>query len=88
MWTALIWPSEAHFRKRIGATQLEGDANGDGDADGADFLAWQRQLTGGTSVVASAPVTEPAASILLPTGYGAGVLKRRGMLRRKPFVMP
>ncbi len=39
---------------------LDADANGDGAADGADFLIWQRQLGGGASPP-SAAVPEPAA---------------------------
>jgi hypothetical protein len=49
----------------------DGDADGDGDSDGNDFLAWQRQVTGG---VASA-VPEP--STLLLAAIAAAALRRR-----------
>lgn len=40
-----------------------GDADGDNDTDGADFLHWQRQLAAGSS--AAVPVPEPASLTLL-----------------------
>jgi hypothetical protein len=40
-----------------------GDADGDNDTDGADFLQWQRQLAAGSS--AAVPVPEPASLTLL-----------------------
>jgi hypothetical protein len=43
-----------------------GDADADGDVDGADFLIWQRQLGAvSAGVVAAAAVPEPAAASLL-----------------------
>ena len=47
------------------ATRVQGDADGDRDVDGADFLAWQRQLGSTSAVSASAPVPEPATSMLM-----------------------
>ena len=42
-----------------------GDFDADGDVDGADFLAWQRQLGSSTPAVsANAPVPEPATLLL------------------------
>ena len=43
---------------------MEGNADGDGDVDGADFLAWQREL-GSTAAVA---VPEPATLLVLVSG--------------------
>jgi hypothetical protein len=40
------------------------DANSDGRSDGRDFLAWQQQRGSIPAVPASAPVPEPAASLL------------------------
>ncbi|MCA9259821.1 MAG: hypothetical protein KDA61_11505 [Planctomycetales bacterium] len=41
------------------------DANGDGKSDGSDFLAWQRALgAGGSSLVATTTIPEPAAGAL------------------------
>jgi hypothetical protein len=48
----------ANFGLSTDATHTQGNADGDGDVDGADFLAWQRQV--GT-VAAAAVVPEPGA---------------------------
>jgi hypothetical protein len=49
----LIFWNHAHNR------HAGGDADADGDTDGADFLAWQRNV--GTIVTTVAPVPEPTA---------------------------
>ena len=42
------------------------EADADGDPDGADFLAWQRQVGSGVSVAStSVAVPEPGSLILL-----------------------
>ncbi|MBA3480890.1 MAG: hypothetical protein H0T51_03650 [Pirellulales bacterium] len=41
------------------------DADDDGDSDGADFLAWQRQLGSVPAVPAGAAVPEPQGRVLL-----------------------
>jgi hypothetical protein len=46
------------------ATHFDGDANGDAQVDGNDFLIWQRQLGMSQAVAASAAVPEPAAAVL------------------------
>jgi len=48
---------------------MQGDADGDNDADGGDFLIWQRQL-GGASASSSitAAVPEPDAMALISVG--------------------
>jgi hypothetical protein len=56
-----LW--KGNVGKSSGATLNEGDADGDGDIDGSDFLVWQRQSTGGSTV--SAVVPEPATFALL-----------------------
>jgi hypothetical protein len=51
------------------ATHWHGDADGDQDVDGADFLVWQRQLGGGPpATAASTAVPEPATMVLLILG--------------------
>lgn len=45
------------FGMQTGAGRTNGDADGNGAVDGADFLSWQRQYTGPSSVTA---VPEPA----------------------------
>jgi autotransporter-associated beta strand protein len=53
----------ANTGSNAAVTNESGDADADGDVDGTDFLAWQRQL--GLSRSASAgPVPEPAAGAL------------------------
>jgi hypothetical protein len=48
-----------------GATNAQGDADLDGDVDGADFLLWQRNLNALAASAAGAPVPEPGAAVLL-----------------------
>jgi hypothetical protein len=53
----------------------EGDADGDDDTDGNDFLIWQRSLT--ASALHSAP--EPSAALLaLVAAWGLGQFRSRG----------
>jgi hypothetical protein len=83
------------------ATFEQGDADGDGDVDGSDFLAWQREIgaatpmsaftsgSSSTSALAAAVVPEPTA--LLPAALGwiitwlAG--RRRTAIRTCPLMM-
>jgi len=60
------------------------DADGDGDSDGADFLAWQRQL--GESPGLS-PIPEPAAfAVAALSVLGLSLIRARkrmyGIVRR------
>ena len=48
-----------------GVTHMEGNADGDGDVDGAAFLAWQPQLSSPTSAGTNTSVPEPACSMLI-----------------------
>jgi hypothetical protein len=48
-----------------GATYAQGDADLDGDVDGADFLVWQRNLNAPVASAAGAPVPEPGAAALI-----------------------
>jgi hypothetical protein len=67
---------------RAGTTHMQGNADGDPDVDGADFLVWQRQLGSVSSVAAAVP--EPSAGMLLLLGYaGARFLVRNRLLCRK-----
>jgi autotransporter-associated beta strand protein len=56
-----------------------GDANGDGQTDGSDFLLWQRQLGSSVlSVAAATAVPEPATlTLLLGTAIGISAARRR-----------
>jgi glucose/arabinose dehydrogenase len=65
----------AIWRTGFGATyamHVQGDADGDFDVDGADFLLWQRQL-GSTAPDDSAniPIPEPATPLMLVMGMVA-----------------
>jgi hypothetical protein len=64
---------KAGFGTAAGAEHMDGDADFDGDADGADFLTWQRQLGNGPAVAA---VPEPATVWLL--AMAAACAARRG----------
>jgi hypothetical protein len=55
-----VW--SANFGRLAGATRADGDADLDGDVDGADFLAWQQRL--GTGISAAGAVPEPSAALL------------------------
>jgi hypothetical protein len=54
------------------AVHTQGDADNDGDADGADFLIWQRQL----SVPVTLAVPEPAAISVLLVGLFIATTRR------------
>ena len=62
---------------RTGATHLQGNADGDADVDGADFLTWQRQLGSVATVTVSAPIPEPGTLLLLVSGVVALFFRRR-----------
>jgi hypothetical protein len=55
------------------------DADNDSDSDGADFLAWQRQLGSAEVVAAVESVPEPATLLLLASGVLANVFGRRAV---------
>jgi hypothetical protein len=67
--------------KESGATLAQGDADGDGDVDGADFVAWQTNFPfppgPGTS-----PVPEPAGAALAAIGLAIVWGIRRNSARR------
>jgi len=54
----------------VSATKSNGDADGDSDVDGADFLRWQRQFAPGTPAP-TATVPEPGACLLALVAWGA-----------------
>jgi len=68
------------------------DADGDGDADGADLLAWQRtlgeQAPGGsaTALVDGAAVLEPASATLALIGLA--MFGRARALQRLRTILP
>lgn len=65
----------ALWRSNFGGSAIC-DADDDSDTDGADFLAWQRQLGSGTGTAASVP--EPGCAGLLGLALsGCGVSLRR-----------
>lgn len=56
----------------------DGDADGDQDVDGADFLVWQRQYSAETVMEAGVAAPEPAALASLTVGCFAAGLRRIG----------
>jgi hypothetical protein len=67
----------------MGATPIQGDADGDGDVDGDDFLIWQRTIgpvppgAGSGSSANLANVPEPACLAMLASGLLALAAIRR-----------
>ena len=71
------------FGLSTAATHMQGNADGDADVDGADFLTWQQQLGSAAASASSAAVPEPTTALLL-TGVAALVIvHRRGRVRRE-----
>jgi hypothetical protein len=71
------------FGTATGAEHMDGDADGDFDADGADFLIWQRQLGSSAAFVsANAPVPEPATAALMIVA-AAGLRARQSRAAEK-----
>lgn len=62
----------------FGTTASSADVTGDGIVDGADVLAWQRQVASGPQIVGtSASVPEPGSLLLATFAIFAGGLLRR-----------
>lgn len=79
------------------ATHLDGNADTDGDVDGNDFLAWQRQLasmpTSGVPSIGPMQTPEPSSGLLVATLLGCIGARRMGELftrraRRGPPSLP
>ena len=68
---------KTNFGASGSVTHLQGDADGDQDVDGADFLTWQRQLGMPTSSTAAETAPEPAAGVMLLSGFLAVLGRRR-----------
>lgn len=73
----LVNKDDLIFWKHSQNRHAGGDADGDGDTDGADFLAWQRNVgASGAAMPAGAPVPEPA-SIALAIAAAALIASQR-----------
>jgi hypothetical protein len=61
------------------ARKLQGDADGDGDVDGRDFLFWQRQFNSGMATLQSNSlgIPEPSSCLLTATGWLMWVTRAR-----------
>ena len=64
--TADLAAWDAGFGTSAGANFSQGDADRDGDVDGADFLYWQREVSPSGTTLASVP--EPATGLLALLG--------------------
>lgn len=74
---------ESGFGATGSATRMRGDADGDLDVDGADFLVWQQQLgSSAPAIAANGPVPEPATSLLLVVA-AAGICCMGGRMRQE-----
>ncbi len=68
---------------RTGFGKTTGALHGDGDADGADLLAWKQQYgIGGLAIAADASVPEPTAISL--AAFGAAWAYGRGLRLKAP----
>lgn len=87
------WMLRFGLNPAAGASATLGDADGDRDVDGGDFLAWQAQAGEAppslesfdaqvnaaiASVSAAAVVPEPGAGLLMAMGAGLFAARRRG----------
>jgi hypothetical protein len=65
----------------VDSSHMQGDANGDGNVDGGDFLIWQRQLGGPPPAVVSTVATPEPSTLLIATpplvALAARLRKRR-----------
>ena len=77
------------FGATADATHMQGDADGDLDVDGADFLVWQRQLGSSMpAITSSAPVPEPSTATLLILDYAtAGIARQRRCVGKPSCVV-
>jgi hypothetical protein len=67
------------FGKSTGGTITHGNADGDADVDGADFLQWQRSLVPPATAPATAAIPEPAGlALALAAAAAAALVGRRG----------
>ncbi|QEG35671.1 hypothetical protein Pr1d_29730 [Bythopirellula goksoeyrii] len=64
-------------------TSAVGDADGDGDSDGSDFLIWQREFGSGIPLISSQiAVPEPRSTLLLAmAGVSLAILWSRDCTR-------
>ena len=75
----------ASWRSNFGPSAT-GDADGDNDTDGADFLIWQRELGSGVGGLgASAAIPEPSGVLLMMLAAASipMVSARRRSIRRR-----
>ena len=75
----------ALWQAAYGSTDV-GDADGDSDSDGADFLVWQQNFTGVPTVGGVTAIPEPSSFMLIAI-YGAScVFMRNRCSKQESFV--
>ncbi|MBN1853451.1 MAG: PEP-CTERM sorting domain-containing protein [Pirellulales bacterium] len=74
-FTASVWRDP----DILGATLIEGDADGDDDVDGQDFLIWQQSINPVSGATHASAIPEPATWIL----FVVACLITIGRLRRR-----
>ena len=79
-----VW--RANFGHAHHAHRELGDDNGDHDVDGADFLAWQRQVGAPASDVPNGQVPEPATLTLMVLAAAGWRLRRRRLAEKVPVT--
>jgi hypothetical protein len=73
----------------VGATNAQGDANGDGAVNAADLAAWKARFGGTSSVAAVAAVPEPASGLLAAVGLALiPAVRRTQRGKRAKHVAP
>jgi hypothetical protein len=64
-----LTPWKSGFGTSITAAHDQGDADGDQDVDGGDFLLWQRQLGMSSPLPSATNVPEPATLLLVTVAW-------------------
>ena len=81
IWCRILVDSDDRVQWEGDFGGLGSDADGDGDSDGADLLAWQRQFGSGVEAVASSQTVPELSAALLLGGLAAVIILAKRKLR-------